>query len=272
MPAMAMSPQVFVILSGLIEERFGLHYDPADAGLLAEKITPRVQELGFESLLDYYYYLRYDPRGPEELDELAELLVVNETYFFREPSQLKVLVEDVLAPLVGRGKRPRVWCAAAATGEEPLTLAMLLSERGLLDGVDILATDISKRALAQAASGAFGRRSMRALPYGYEKWLTIEGDRGMVRKDLVAAIRWSRVNLLDGGQISGLGRFDVILLRNVLIYFREETARRVVEALAGALDKDGVMAVGVSESLLRFGTLLECEERRGVFLYQRATT
>src|ERR1700759_1617009 len=131
MNSLPLSPQVFAILSALIEERTGLHYDVADTELLAERISPRALERNFESLLDYYYFLRYDPAAESELACLVEALVVNETYFFR-------VVAEVLVPeLLARGIQPRIWCAASSTGEEPLTLAMLLDERGLLERVKI---------------------------------------------------------------------------------------------------------------------------------------
>src|SRR5690606_3366973 len=79
-----LSPQVFAILSSLIEEKIGLHYAPSDADLLAEKLAPRAAEAGFESLLDYYYFLRYDPAAEQELTALTDALVVGETYLFRE--------------------------------------------------------------------------------------------------------------------------------------------------------------------------------------------
>ena len=82
------------------------------------------------SLLDYYYFLRYDDDGKVELERLVEALLVHETYFFRELEPLQVLVEHFVEPLVKQGMRPRIWCAACATGEEPLTLAMLLASAG----------------------------------------------------------------------------------------------------------------------------------------------
>jgi chemotaxis protein methyltransferase CheR len=271
MPSLPLSPPVFAILSAIIEERIGLHYALAEQDLLADKISPRAQEAGFDSLLDYYYFLRYDPRGREEMEALTEALVVNETYFFREFDQLRVLVDEVVAPKVAAGRRVRIWSAACATGEEPVTVAMLLADAGLLPQVDIVASDISQRALARAKDGMFGRRALRNVPKPHlvERYL-MDGAGGIrVHPDIAQAIRYSRVNLLDDQAVAGLGVFDVILCRNVLIYFRDETVRRLLERLARALAPDGTLFVGVSESLLRFGTSLVCEEKSGVFVYRR---
>ena len=150
-----LSPRVFSIISRLIEESTGLHYELSDCTLLAERLSLRAAELELDSLLDYYYYLRYDEGGPRELEALVELLVVNETYFYRELDQLRALVTALLPPILATRPMIRIWCAACSTGEEPLTLAMMLDERGLLGRVEIVASDISSRVLAKARTGHF---------------------------------------------------------------------------------------------------------------------
>jgi chemotaxis protein methyltransferase CheR len=176
------------------------------------------------------------------------------------------------AALVAAGRRPRIWSAACATGEEPLTLAMLLTERGILAGVELVASDISARALQRAQRGVHSPRSVRdgAPPELAARFLRRAPD-GTVRPDsgLAEAIRWRQVNLADPAQVASVGPADVILCRNVLIYFRDETAVQVVSRLEGALPPGGVLLVGVSESLLRFGTGLICEEHGNVFLYRK---
>ncbi len=268
-----LSPQVFAITSSLIEEHSGIHYALRDLEALAEKLSPRAADRGFDSLLDYYYYLRYDPGGPEELAALIEALVVHETYFFRESDALEALIHSVLREPLAEGRRMRVWSAACATGEEPLTLAMLLDRDGLLDRVDLVASDISRRALERARVGRFGGRSLRAIPKTMSAAYTTEEAGGFVtvRADLRERITWRRVNLMDAQAVSQLGSFDVILCRNALIYFSDESMRRVVTLLSDALRPGGVVVVGASESLLRFG-IFECEEHGGSFFYRKPTT
>ncbi len=267
-----MSPQVFSILSALVGERAGLHFDASQAPIFGEKVGARALEAGFESLLDYYYFLRYDPGGSVELDRLVEALVVGETYLFRELAPLETAVAELIVPLVERGARPRIWCAACATGEEPHTVAMLLAARGILRDVDLVASDISEASLARARTGRFNRRSLRAeAPTFAAAWLRVEERAVVLDAHLTSAVDWRRINLMDDGAVAALGTFDVILCRNVLIYFDEETTRRVVDRLAARLNVDGALFVGVSESLLRFGTPLRCEEQSGVFLYRKVT-
>jgi len=266
-----MSPQVFSILSSLIEEKLGLYYDLSQIDALTERLGGRAAEAGFDSLLDYYYYLRYDAAAEKELELLVERLVVGETYFFRERLQLDVAVQDFIGQAVARGERPRVWSAACATGEEILSLGMLLAARGILDRVDLVASDISAAALKRAKLGKFPKRSLRdAWPAGADRFFSWESDHIVVDRRIVDAVQFVRLNLLDPGAVAALPRFDVILCRNVLIYFRDSTVVRAVNSLAGRLKPDGVLFVGISESLLRFETTLACEERGGAFFYRNA--
>lgn len=270
MPLLPLSPQVFAILSGLVAEHCGLNFDAAHMSVFAEKVAARAAEQGYESLLDYYYYLRYDAGGPDELTALIETLVVGETYFFRELGPLQAIVTEELVPLVSQGRRPRVWCAACATGEEPLTLAMLLASRGLLEEVEIVASDINGAALERARSGVHSKRALRQeLPAFADRWLRSTAGGLEVQPRLRQSISWRRINLLDDAAIAALGTFDVVLCRNVLIYFNDETARGVIDRLTARLAPGGVLLVGISESLLRFGGPLICEEKAGVFLYRR---
>jgi chemotaxis protein methyltransferase CheR len=268
-----MSPQVFAILSGLIEEKVGLHYDLSQIDVLGERVGNRAAEAGFESLLDYYYYLRYDDPLGQELEQLVERLVIGETYFFREKRQLDVAVGDFIEAAVRRGETPRVWSAACASGEEILSIAMMLAERGILERVDLVASDISGAALSRAKSGRFPKRSMReAWPLAAETYLRWDGSEIVVDPRIVGAVKFRRLNLLDPAAVAALPPFDVILCRNVLIYFRDTTVARAVDALAKKLVPGGVLFVGISESLLRFETTLTCEEQGGIFLYRKSAS
>lgn len=269
---MTLSPQLFSLLTTLVEERSGLHYQLVDLALIESKVVNRAVESNFDSLLDYYYFIRYDPAGSQELDRLVEALVVHETFFFREAEQLSALIEVVIAPAVAQNRRPRVWCAACATGEEPYTLAMLLDERGLLSSVEIVASDISSRALDRARKARYGGRSLRSLPVAAkDRWLSPVDEGVEVAPRIRERVVWHRVNLVEPAAVEALGTFDAIVCRNVLIYFQDQAAIRVVETISSALREGGLLLVGVSESLLRFGTALRCEERAGTFFYQRAS-
>jgi chemotaxis protein methyltransferase CheR len=263
--ALPLSPQVFAITARLIEERAGLHYELANTDLLADRLSERALELGLDSLLDYYYFLRYDEKGAAELSTLIETLVVHETYFFRELEALGVLVDSVVPQLLSARPRLRIWSAACATGEEPYTLGMLLGDAGLLDRVELVASDISEKALAHARSGVYGGRSLRIVPKHARPGHLLPETAGRVRvqDELRHRVAWRRVNLVDPAAVSALGLFDVILCRNVLV-------AQVARNLGDALTRDGWLLVGASESLLRFGTLFKCHERGASFFYRKA--
>jgi chemotaxis protein methyltransferase CheR len=272
---------LFALLAGLVEERAGIHYTERDRELFAGKLLARAAEAGFASALDYYYFLRYDDPDRREFDALVEMLTVHETYFFREADQLTILCDQVLCARASTSARSadgssqgapvRVWCAAAATGEEPLTLAMLLDERGVLGDVEIVASDISNRALSRAREGRYAGRSLRAVEgRGITRWLEPVGEAMTPRAPLRQAVTYQRLNLVDAAAVSALGTFDAIVCRNVLIYFSDDAVRGVIAAMVAALRPGGVILVGASESLLRFGTMLACEERGGAFFYRKA--
>lgn len=266
--------ETLAIFRLFVEERTGINYGPTQSAIFLDKLTSHATDQGYASLMDFYYALRYDDSDGSKVGALVDALVVGETYFFREFDQLKMLVDEILVPAVMQGRRPRVWSAACATGEEPLTVAMLLADRRIDGAVEIVATDISRKALRRAERGEFSNRSLRQIPdVGLSsRWIQVTPQGPRVQPDLVKTVSWHEVNLVDKPAVAQLGSFDVILCRNVLIYFSDATICKVVESLSGNLKPNGYLAVGASESLLRFGLGLTCEEKRGVFVYKKATT
>jgi chemotaxis protein methyltransferase CheR len=266
----ALTPQLFAIFSTLVEDTCGLHYGPKDKDILATKISSHAEDAGYTNLLDYYYRLRYDDPTGEALQRLVEALVVHETYFFRELAPLRHLAEQFLPAVIAERGRARVWSAACATGEEPYTLAMLLDRRGILDKVEILGTDISEPAIRSARSGRHGRRSVReTCPADLaQRYLDTTASGVTVVPRIRDAVKFFTLNLFE--DTSQIGVCDVILCRNVLIYFRDDQIGPLTQRLSRHLAPGGLLVVGVSESLLRFGTALTCEERDGSFFYRVA--
>ena len=271
MGTLAFSPAVVTLFAILIEERTGLGFKPGDHPLLASKLEACAGALGVESAIQYYYLVRDEPTPMVAFDRLVDAIVVNETYFFREADQLTVLCETVILPLCQAGRRPRVWSAACSSGEEPFTLAILLDGMGLLSSVDIVASDICNKALEHAKKGSYGERSLRAIPDGVVgRWLERADGRVSIAQPLRDAIEWRRINLVDDDAIRALGALDAILCRNVLIYFSDDTVRRVMHSLSGSLNDSAPLLVGAAESLLQFGSELKWGERSGAFFHVRA--
>lgn len=262
---------VFLILRDLIRDRIGVSFEDGSRDLLALKLADRLRALGARSFLDYFYVLKYGPNAADEWDQLTDALSVQETYFWREMDQVRALV-DVLVPRhVAAGRGPvRVWSAACATGEEPLTIAMALAEAGWFGRaeIEIRASDTSPAALERAGRGVYRERSFRALPAALrDKYFTPAEGGWRVDPGLHARIRYTRANLLDPADTDPLAAAPFVFCRNVFIYFSAPTVARVVGQFAARMSRPGYLFLGVSESLVRTKTPFELEEVGGAFVY-----
>ena len=265
-------PGAEVLLRDLVFERTGLVFEDSKLDLFTGKLAPLMSARGFDSYLDYYYLLKYDPASGEAWDDLIDAITVQETYFWREMDQVHGLAEKVIPELIASrpGGRIRIWCAACATGEEPLSIAMRLNEENWFERADIeiIATDASPAALRKARSGLYSGRSFRALPEPLrEKYFTEQGTASKVSHDLMRRITWGRVNLLDERGVSDCANASVIFCRNVFIYFSSATIRRVVDSFARHIIVPGYLFVGASESLLKVTDEFDLEEIGNAFVY-----
>jgi chemotaxis protein methyltransferase CheR len=168
------------LLRDLIHERVGVFFDDSKINLFADKLAPLVVERGFDSFLDYFYLLKYDAAAAAEWRSVINAITVHETYFWREMDQIHGLAEKIIPDLLAKNPaaRIRIWSAACATGEEPLTIAMRLNEAGLFarGDIEIRASDASSEALERARKGCYRERSFRALPLPLkEKYFTSDG-------------------------------------------------------------------------------------------------
>ena len=154
------------LLRDLVHGHTGMFYDESRLSFMLDRLSARAVERGFDSLLDYYYLLKYDPQAEEEWARAIDALSVQETYFWRESDQLRALTEAILPGLVAAGRRPvRIWSFPCATGEEPLSIAMALTEAGWFEraSIELHASDASEAALKKAATRLYGGRSFRQL-------------------------------------------------------------------------------------------------------------
>lgn len=248
-----------------------------DLKFIAERrLAPRLELLGLRDFAAYARYLRFDARGADELESAIDLLVPHETYFFREPTQLRCF-EDELMPLVEKkNERTRglqVWSAGCSTGEEPYTLSMLLHDRPTVKGwdLDILGTDLSRKALTAARKAEYGPMALRATTAERRSrfFENLEGGRVRPLPEYREPVRFGQLNLLDTSAASLLPRFDLIFCRNVLIYFDPDTRRRVIELFFERLNLGGYLLLGHSENLLQLSTRFELVQLEGDLVYRR---
>ncbi|MEJ7596945.1 MAG: CheR family methyltransferase [Kofleriaceae bacterium] len=265
-----LTPQLFAIYSALIENACGMHYGPKDRDLLGAKLINHAQDLGHESLLDYYYRLRYDDPQGVEVQRLVEALVVHETYFFAS-SHRSSTWWTTSYPRWSRARGGRGCGRRHARPAKSRSHSRCCSISAGSSTVELVATDISAAAVEQARTGRHSRRALRdSHPVALaQRYLDSTAKGITVDPKIRDAVRFSTLNLLDEPAAGG-GSYDVILCRNVLIYFRDEQVARLTGQLTRQLAPGGLLAVGISESLLRFGTALLCEERGNSFFYRVA--
>lgn len=261
------------LLRDLVHDQVGVYYDTARLDAMADRIAPLVAERAFASFLDYFYYLKYDPAAGTEWTRVCDALSVPETYFWREIDQIKAAVECVLPRLVKRfGAAPiRIWSVPCASGEEPLTIAMVLEESGWFHRaqIELHAGDVSPAAIHRALAGEYRERSFRALPPAlHERYFRREGSVWRVNRELHRRVRtWQTLNLMDLEQARQVGAAPLIFCRNLFIYFSPHAIRRVTDAFADTMPAPGYLCVAASESLLRITDRFELEEIGGAFMY-----
>jgi chemotaxis protein methyltransferase CheR len=260
------------LIRNLINERTGMFFDNGKSDLLIDKLSPLVIERGFSSYLDYYYLLKYDSGARSEWQEVMNALSVQETYFWREIDQVRTLVQTLVPQWhAEHGNSPlRIWSAACATGEEPLTIAIALNEAGWFEraSIEIVASDASSNAIDRAGRGIYRQRAMRSLPpHLRDRYFEQRDADWRIRSDIHARVKWSLANLMEEDQIAPLAASDFIFCRNVFIYFSESAIRRAVHSFARFMRPPGYLFVGAAESLLRLSTDFTLTEVDDAFVY-----
>ena len=260
------------LIQTLINERTGMHFDNGKSDILLDKLSPLVIERGFGSYLDYYYLLKYDPSARVEWQNVINALSVQETYLWREIDQVRALVQTLVPQWHARsaGSTLRIWSAACATGEEPLTIAIALNEAGWFEraSIEIVATDASTKAIDRAVRGVYRERAFRNLPAALrDRYFERDGSDWRVNSEIHSRINWGLANLIEEDQISPLAGADFIFCRNVFIYFSESAIGRVVRSFSRHIRPPGYLFVGAAESLIRLTTDFTLTEIDDAFVY-----
>lgn len=248
--ATAISDGEFAQFQGLLKRLAGISLSSAKKALVCGRLSKRIRHYGLNSYGDYFSLLT-SGREPQELQIALDLLTTNETYFFREPKHFDFLRDRVL-PARRAGAMFRVWSAACSSGEEPYSIAMLLADRLGEALWEIVASDISTRVLERARSGQYAQERAENIPQNYLRSYCLKGigrQEGtfIIDRQLRGKINFMQINLNE--PLPRLGDFDVVFLRNVMIYFDLETKRKVVQRLAATIKPGGYLLIGHSESL-----------------------
>jgi len=281
-PSDTLSLGQFVRFRDLIEERCGLHFDESQRTSLSASLRARMEQLGLARIDDYYDLLsrRTDD---EEFRKLINLVTITETCFFRDPSQFRLLRRHILPTLMaGRGSRQtrtvRIWSAGCSSGEEAYSIAVMLSDMGLLSAsaawtFEIVGTDVNTEVLETARRGVYSARALRNVEGGLlRRYFRPDGQRFCLNDEIKRAVRFEYANLthVPMPRPSAAGQ-DIVLCKNVTIYFQSEMTRRLLGQLHDALADGGFLLLGHSESLWQMDEGFALVEHEGAFCYRKAT-
>jgi len=229
---------------------------------MKRRLTTLRTKHGFGTFAEYWEALLREERL---MNEFLDRMTINVSEFWRNANRWAALEERFLPEMLREGHRLRIWSAACSTGEEPYTIAMILDRHGALARADILATDIDANVLEKAMAGVYHERSLKEVPPAYRgAYFTASEDGWKVSDRLIRAVRFRRHNLLHDPFDSD---FDLIICRNVMIYFTEEAKNELYHKFAKALRPGGLLFVGSTEQIFtpsRYG--LESTE---TFFYRR---
>ncbi len=265
----------FRLLRDLFHEHAGLYFRDELAYLIERRLGPRLKAHDLADFGEYHRFLRYDPQRRAELEAATELLTTNETYFFREPQQLRAFAGEIL-PMLAKAneatRRLRIWSAGCSSGEEVYTIAILVKQSGLFEGwdVNVLGTDIARRVLQTARAGAYGTHAFRAAEAEViRRWFHPQGDKWAVEDEVRRLVSFGHLNLLDPGMMGLVGPVDAVFCRNVMIYFDVAARKRVCRSFHVKLTDGGFLLLGHSESLLNVTADFELVHLKADLVYRK---
>ena len=263
----------FDLYKNLLKEKSGLVITSDKSYLLDSRLSPVAKKWGYPSLEAMTTALQGVP-DKDMVEDIVEAMTTNETSFFRDSKPFD-LFRDFVLPFTqekcAAQKNIRIWCAAASTGQEPYSLALILKELAETKmagwNSNILATDLSNEVLEQAREGIYSQFEVqRGLPIQMlmNNFTQIE-EKWQINEDIRNMVKYDTFNLLDN--MTSLGTFDIIFCRNVLIYFDEETKAQILQRMAAQLDKNGILFLGGAETVLGITDAFKpVPEKRGIYV------
>jgi chemotaxis protein methyltransferase CheR len=267
------TPDQYEYLGRFLKERSGLVLLPQKQYLVESRLMPVVRRNGLGDLGALLYRLKAPDAEPLRV-AVTEAMTINESFFFRDKIPFDRFRDTILPALIearALRKRVRIWCAAAATGQEPYSLAMILREAAeRLEGwrVEILATDINNEMIEKARAGLYTQFDVqRGLPIQMLiRHFEQVGELWRIKEDIRRMVQFRQFNLLE--DFSSLGVFDVVFCRNVLIYFDNSTKTAVFERLVRSLARDGFLVLGAAETVVGLTDMfLPHPDKRGLYLH-----
>ncbi len=258
----------------LIYRRTGIRVSPQKKTLLSNRLRHRLRETGIAGFEEYYRYLLGLPRSHPEWDAFLQEITTHETYLFRDEAQWRWFAREYLparvaAARAGAPRVLRIWSAACSTGDEPTTIACCVADaipQLAQWQVHILATDIAAGALEQARAARFNERAMRQVPEAYRRryFVALPGTGlWQARPQIARLITYRQHNLMER---LAAPPFDIVFLKNVLIYFDAQSKKTVVEHVCAAVRGGGYLVTGAAEGV---GEFVKGFQRQNPWLYRK---
>lgn len=249
------SPSDFEFFKRFLITRSGLALTDDKSYLLESRLSPILRDQGMQTFGQLV--ARLSKPGSEALAQaVVEAMTTNESFFFRDKTPFDAFTSVMLPSVLknrARGQTFRIWCAAASHGQEPYSLAMLIRENAALIGdrrVEIIGTDISRDVLDRAKAGIYNQFEVqRGLPVQYlVKYFAKNGENWQINSTIRDMVQYRSFNLLES--FAGLGQFDIVFCRNVLIYFDQATKSDILGRIARLLAADGYLVLGGAETVV----------------------
>lgn len=270
-----MDADTFRLLREFIYEQTGITFQENQKYLLESRLAPRLKDHKLGTYADYLNYLRYDTYRDRELVSLYGLITTNETYFYRDQPQLDAFIKTIVPAVMeaNRSSRQlRIWSAACSSGDEPYTLALMLSDYAPLVNwnIEILATDISEPILKLAKNGIYSAHALRHVPpHLKSRHFNAQGENFAISQAIKSRVKFMNLNLYDRPRLKLIRGIDIVFCRNCLIYFDDKAKYQIVTDLSGALKQNGYLIIGFSESLTKMSDVFRSHHTGRSVVYQK---
>lgn len=213
---------------------------------MKRRILSLASRNGFEDLIDYFSFI---DKNENKLEEFINFLTINVSEFYRNPEQWRIVEERLFPALLKKSSTLKIWSAACSTGEEPYTIVMILSGLIPMNNISVEATDIDDGAMGKAKNGVYGRNSLKNVPPIYKKkyFTQIDENQYKISDEIKSRVGFKKHDLLKDPYINSC---DLIVCRNVTIYFTDEAKNEIYQKFSDSLKPDGVLFVGATEQII----------------------
>lgn len=275
-----LSPDLFKKYANFIYDQTGIRFEESKNYFLASKANRRAEAVGVDGCAAYFDYITTHVNRRQELPKFIDIITIHETFFYRNEPQINAFERDILTPLVASkklapNKKIRIWSAACSTGDEAYTTVFQFMKNNWLNSVDleIVGTDISHQAVEDAKNGVYAEYAVRNVPPTLKtKYFEATEHRQYRLSDEVKQkARFTPANLKERSEIRALGKFDIVICRNVLIYFDNASKEQVLWNIYDAMDENSLLLVGHSENLYGYKHIFKADkELSNAFAYRKA--